>query len=237
MATQNPTGKKALIEKANTTVVLVTSIAAFVIVFCLVASKTLISQMSYQSRVTDAKSAALNQIKADATSANDLISSYQAFVSTPQNVLGGNPSGTGAQDGDNGQIILDALPDKYDFPALATTLEKILTGQTTQNPTVNVQVSNISGTDNALSPTTSALIPGTSITTAGSAVAIPFQVSVIGDYGDIQNLIYVFEHSIRPFQIDSLQFSGSQSQMTLSLNAHTYYQPATTFSIGTKVVQ
>jgi hypothetical protein len=232
-----PTGKKALIEKANNAVVLVTSVAAFIVVFSLVASKLLISQLSYQSRVIKAKSTALTQIKSDVTSANNLINSYEAFVSTPQNILGGNPTGTGQQDGNNAKIVLDALPSQYDFPALATTLEKILTGQTTQNPTVNVQVTSITGTDNALAPTAAPIATSTPIANVGSAIAIPFQVSVTGDYSNIQNLINVFEHSIRPFQIDTMQLSGNQSQMVLNLSAHTYYLPATSFNIGTEVVK
>jgi hypothetical protein len=229
MANANPQGKKALIEKANSTVVVVTSLAAFIVVFSLVASKLLVGQLSYQSRVINAKSAALDQLKSDNTNAHDLISAYQGFVGGTTNILGGNPSGVGDQDGNNAKIILDALPDHYDFPALDATLEKILTGQTSQKPPVVVTVNSINGSDNEVTQ---------DVPNVGSApVAMPFQINVTGDYTNIKNLINVFQHSIRPFQILSLQLSGSQSAMTLDMSAQTYYQPASTFTIKTKVVK
>src|SRR5579875_2370206 len=120
----NPSQKRVLIDKANSRVVVVTSAAAFIVVFCLVAAHTLFSQLLYQNRIISAKKQALSQLRTDTTAVSQLDNSYVAFVSTPQNVLGGSSSGTGSQDGNNAQIVLDALPSKYDFPALATSLEK-----------------------------------------------------------------------------------------------------------------
>lgn len=230
MASNNPQGKRKLIQTANSTAVAVTGVAAFVVVFVLVASKLLVSQLGYQQRVINAKSAALKQLKDDASAAHDLISSYQGFVGTPQNIIGGNPAGSGSQDGNNANIVLAALPASYDFPALAASLQKILTGQTTQSPSINVKINSIAGSDDELSQ-------GTTSTGNPMPVPMPFQISVTGDYTNIQNLITVLERSIRPFQIQTLQLSGSQSTMTLTLTAQTYYQPATTFTLNTKVVR
>lgn len=216
--------KRALIDKANTTVVVVTSVAAFVFVFSLVATKTLISQAAYQNRVISAKKTAVNQLKSDISASNQLKSAYQAFTNTTQNVIGGNPGGNGPQDGDNAKIILDALPSSYDFPALTTSLEKLLTN-------ANVQIGSITGTDDqvAQSGNTSSATP--------QPVEMPFQISVNGDYTGVQSLINEFEHSIRPFQIQSLQISGSQGKLTMNLNAQTFYQPAKSLNINTKVVK
>ncbi|HSD56394.1 MAG TPA: hypothetical protein VLA92_04555, partial [Candidatus Saccharimonadales bacterium] len=60
-----PFSKRALISKANSSMVVATSIAAFVFVFCGIASKTLISQASYQNRVIAAKKKALSTLKSD----------------------------------------------------------------------------------------------------------------------------------------------------------------------------
>lgn len=214
--------KRALIDKANSKIVAVTAVAAFMVVFTLVSSKALISQAAYQNRVISAKKTAVAQLKTDIQSTNSLVTAYKAFVSTPQNVLGGNPSGTGPKDGDNGKIVLDALPSKYDFPALATSLEAMLTSQ-------NVQIQSISGTDEESSQVNSSPSP--------SSVAMPFQISVSGNYQTIQNVVNEFGQSIRPFQIQTMQLSGDQGNMTLSLTAQTFYQPEKTFSITTKVVQ
>jgi hypothetical protein len=132
--------KRTAISKSNAQVVLVVAIASFVTVFCLVAAKTVLSQNSYQSRVIKAKTTAHKQLVINIAAAGSLVSSYDTFVSPSTNIIGGNTTGTGDKDGDSGKIILDALPSSYDFPALASSLEKILTSQ-------NLKVSSISGID------------------------------------------------------------------------------------------
>lgn len=218
------TGKRALIDKANSSIVIITSVAAFIFVFSLVATKTLISQAAYQNRVIDAKKSALTQLKTDISAVNSLKSSYAAFNSTPQNVIGGNSTGTGAKDGTNSQLILDALPSSYDFPALATSLEKIVSSQ-------QVTLGSISGTDNEATDAKD------NSSTAPTPVAMPFEVSVTGNYTAIQSLIGQFESSIRPFQIQTIAFSGSQTNLTADITAQTFYQPAIVFNLGSKVVK
>jgi Pilus assembly protein, PilO len=213
-----------MIDKANTTIVAATAVAAFVVVFTLFAGKTLISQAAYQNRVISVKKKAVAQLQTDIQATNNLVSSYKAFVDTPQNVLGGNPNGNGPTDGDNAKVVLDALPSKYDFPALATSLEKLLTSQ-------NVQIQSITGTDQELAQANDESSPDP------QPVAMPFQVSVTGSYKSIQALVGAFGASIRPFQIQTMQFSGSDSNMTLVLSAQTYYQPEKVFSITKEVVK
>jgi hypothetical protein len=120
--------KQNLINKANTTIVAVTAGACFVIIFSLVGSAQLISQLSYQNKIISHKKDALKTLKDDISATADLTTSYNAFINTSQNVLGGDPNGTGPQDGNNAKIVLDSLPGTYDFPALATSIESILLG-------------------------------------------------------------------------------------------------------------
>ncbi|HEY1835614.1 MAG TPA: type 4a pilus biogenesis protein PilO [Candidatus Saccharimonadales bacterium] len=216
--------KRVLIDKTNSKIVVYTAIAAFMVVFTLVASKTLVSQAMYQNRVISAKKMAVSRLKTDIQQTSSLTTAYEAFVGTPQNVLGGNPTGTDAQDGNNAKIVLDALPSQYDFPAMASSLEKLLTGQ-------KVQIQSITGTDDevAQSADQSSSNP--------SPVAMPFQISVTGNYKAIQNVVAAFNASIRPFQIQTMQLSGNESNMTLTMSAQTFYQPQKTFNVSTKVVQ
>jgi len=219
-----PSTKRLLIDKANSRVVIITSVAAFILVFSLVATKTLISQAGYQNHVISAKKTAVAQLRANIKATNTLKTAYAAFTNTTQNVLGGDPGGKGAQDGNNAQIVLDALPSSYDFPALSASLEKILASQ-------NVTINSIAGTDDevAQSSNTGSGTP--------SPIAMPFQISVTGDYQSIQNLIGQFEHSIRPFQIQTLSIAGDQNKLTVNIGAQTFYQPAKTLTIGKKVIQ
>jgi hypothetical protein len=216
--------KRSLITQANKKIVIVTSVAAFLVVFCLVASKTLVGQIAYQNKVISQEKQAQQQLQTDLNARSSLVNSYQAFVNTPQNILGGNPNGTGAQDGSNSKIVLDALPSTYDFPALATTLESLIKSQ-------NLQIGSISGTDQELAEQNN-------VTSADpKPVAMPFSVQVSGSYEAVQNLINIFQASIRPFQIQTVNMSGSEGNMTVTISAQTFYQPQKAFTVTKQEVQ
>lgn len=221
--TSSSNTKRSLIGKANSTMVVSTAVAAFLVIFCLVASKTLLSQANYQNRIIGAKKDAVKQLKDNLSARDSLVGSYKAFVDTPQNVLSGDPNGTGPQDGDNAKLILDALPSKYDFPALATSLEMIITGQ-------NLQILSITGTDQEVEQQQAA--EGTP-----QAVAMPFEVQVSGSYEGIQGLVKALNNSIRPFQVQNIEVSGNQTSMTAIITAQTFYQPEKTFKVNTEVLQ
>lgn len=216
--------KRALIEKSNTTIVAVTSGAVFIVIFCAVASISLFGQFNYQNRVITADKTAVSKLEHDAIAAQTLSTAYDAFVSTPTNIIGGDPNGSGAQDGSNAKIVLDALPSNYDYPALATALENILTGQ-------SVQIQSISGTDDAASQ------GGNQSSANPTPQPMPFQVVVVGNYSAVQNVVHAFERSIRPFQIQTMELSGDQSQLTLTIAAQTYWQPAQNLNIQNEVVK
>lgn len=220
---QTPSVKRIMIDKANGQIVGVTAVAAFVVIFCLVASYILIGQLAYQNRVIGKKKEALTQLKTDIQTTKSLVSSYKSFVSTSQNIIGGNPDGQGLQDGDNAKIVLDALPSKYDFPALATSLETLLQSQ-------NVQIQSIGGTDDEVAQS------GSGGTTAPAAVAMPFQLTVSGTYDAIKNVVEAFNRSIRPIELQTMQITGSESEMTLSVTGQSYYQPEKVLNIKTEVV-
>jgi len=218
--------KRALISKASSTMVAATAIGAFIVVFSAVASKTLFSQMMYQNRVIDHKKKALSTLKNDINAVDTLKDSYKTFVNTPQNVLNGNPIGTGDQDGDNAKIILDALPSNYDFPALLTSIEKLVTTQ-------GLQIQGITGTDDQATQSTD-----NSSSDTPKPVAMPFQVRVSGSYQGIKGLMSVFERSIRPIQVQKVEISGDKDgAMVATIDAQTFYQPAKNLNIKTKVVK
>lgn len=216
--------KRILIDKANARIVAYVSVAAFILVFSLVATKTLISQAAYQNHVIGKKRAAVEQLKADIAATGQLKTSYKAFTTTAQNVLGGNSQGLGAQDGNNAKIVLDALPSNYDFPGLTTSLEALLGSQ-------KVKIDTINGTDDevAQGANQSSATP--------QPIAIPFTVAVEGDYTGVQNVVSAFERSIRPMQIQGMSIAGTKDKLTLNVTAQTFYQPAKSLNIQKEVVK
>lgn len=225
MASVVPSSKRLLIDKANTRIVIYVSVAAFILVFSLVATKTLVSEAAYQNRVISAKRVAVNQLKADLSATTKLQSSYNAFVNMPQNALGGNPDGTGPQDGNNAKIVLDALPSTYDFPGLTTSLDNLLSSQS------GITIDGISGTDEE------ATLGNNQSSSNPQPQPIPFSVSVTGNYSSLQGVISTFERSIRPIQVQTLDISGTEPDLTMSITAQTYFQPAKSLNISEKVVK
>lgn len=224
MAQTGKSIKRNLISKANTTIVAVTAGACFVVVFCLVASVTLVGQFKYQNRIISAKRDTRDTLNQDLEATKTLAIAYNSFTNTTQNVLGGDPNGTGERDGNNAKIVLDAMPAKYDFPALATSLEKILSNEA-------VKITSISGTDDSLNTA------NTDKSASPQAIAMPFKFTVTGNYDSIRSVVKDLERSIRPMDVQLMSIGGNQNEITADITAQTYYQPSKDLKMSTKVIQ
>lgn len=217
--------KHVAIDKTNAQLVAIVAVAAFVTVFCLVAARAVWSQTRYQAKVVSAKEKANQQLKKNVTAFNSLVGAYNDFDKQPVNVIGGNAKGSGDNDGSNSKIILDALPSNYDFPALTSSVEKIITDQ-------GLTVSSITGTDDQLNQQSNLSSP------TPTAVTMPFSFTVSNaNYASVSKLVDRLQKSIRPIQVDTLVISGGANNMTVSVSAHTYYQPAKSVSVVKKVVK
>lgn len=217
--------KRLAISKANARMVAIVGVAAFLTVFSLVAAKAVFSQTRYQARVTSAKEKAHKQLQDNIAAYGKLSGSYGTFDGQNVNIIGGLKTGGGDNDGSNSKIILDALPYTYDFPALTSSIEKILGDN-------GLKVSSITGTDDQLNQ------QGNTSSPNPQPVEIPFTFTVAdANYGSVSRLLSRLEQSIRPIQIDNLQLSGAANDMTVTATAHTYYQPAKNVTITKEVVK
>jgi len=225
MAKELMSTKRVAISKANAQLVIIVAVASFVTVFCLIASRAVLSQNQYNARVVSAKEDARNQLEDNLKTFTDLQKSYSAFNSTATNVIGGTSEGTGDRDGNNSKIILNALPSSYDFPALTSSLEKIFRDS-------NLTVSSITGTDDQLAQQANVS------SSKPQTVEIPFTFTITGaNYQSITKLMETLQKSTRPIVVDSIEISGANKSMTATVNAHTYFQPAKSLVPETKVVK
>ena len=216
--------KRNLIDKANTTVVVVVSVAAFLFVFTAVATKTLISQAGYQNRVIEEKRKARDQLTKNKEAVKELKTSYASFVSKEPNIIGGSIIGVSPKDGDNSKIILDALPSNYNFPALASSLEVLVANE-------KVKINSIAGTDDEVAQ------EANETSNNPQPISIPFDLSISTNYDNVKNVISAFEKSIRPVQFITLDLSGDKDELTLAIGAQTYFQPVKSMNITSKVVK
>ncbi|MBA2278911.1 type 4a pilus biogenesis protein PilO [Candidatus Saccharibacteria bacterium] len=207
MATAKKQTKRASVDKDKTTIFVIVAIAALLVTGSLVVSKNLLSQGNYLSKVAGKKEVALKQLENNKQAASTLEQSYKDFANQDPNLIGGTVAGKGERDGDNAKLILDALPSKYDFPALTASIEKMLTGYS---------IEEIEGVDDALSQQSA--VP------AGS-VEMPFSMDIITNYEGLRTLLEKLDRSIRPFQITKIDLSGTNAALQSKIEAKTYYQP------------
>jgi Tfp pilus assembly protein PilO len=215
--------KQLQIDKAKAFVVGSVGVAIFILIFTIFISRALLSQRAYQSRVIKEQETAVKQLNENKKAVARLGAAYKQFVEQPTNVIGGSSSAAGDRDGDNARIVLDALPSKYDFPALASSLDKILSDQ-------KFKVSSFTGVDDEIAQSASksgALVP----------IEIPFTFSVSGSYSSVQGLIDTLDRSIRPIKIKTLSLAGKSSDLQLTLSATTYYLPEKQLTFPTKEVK
>ncbi len=222
-----PISLHAQVDKAKSSSVVIVAVAAVISVFCLVSTKALLSQGTYQRHVIAARSKAVKQLKDNVTSANQLVTQYnQVFENSgPINIIGGkNDTSPNAvpPDGDNARIVLDGLPSSYDFPALVTSMSKILNSDGIGNPGVG-------GSDQSTSLSST---PSDSPT----PVLISVPISGSASYTSLIKLLNDLQRSIRPFDITNMQISGGVQNMTFSLQTSTYFQPAKKIDVTSKVI-
>lgn len=210
-------------KQTRSMTLMIISIASVIVVFCLVASRTLLSEAAHQRRVVNGRNQAIAQLKANINDLNTLSGQYQAFDTQSTNIIGGNAKGTGPNDGTNSQIVLDALPSQYDFPGLTASVEKILSDR-------SIKPDSIGGADDE-SANIATAIPNP------QPVKMTFSFSATSNYKAIAKLYSDFQRSIRPFHVVTIQLVGTDSQLSVSSTINTYYQPAKSLSVKAKAVQ
>ncbi len=205
--------KRLQIEKSNTKVLIAISVAVVFLVFSLVATQALYKQLKYQNKVIGLRNQAVKQLEKNISATKELEAQYIAFDTSPESIIGNSDS--------NSKVVLNSLPSKYDFPALATSLEGLLN-------TSGVTISSITGTDDQVTAEQSSTSP--------KPTEIPFTVSAKGSYASVQTLIKNIERSTRPIKINTINFTGTDNDISVEITGVTYYQPLKMIDLNKKVV-
>lgn len=221
--------KHLLVNKANTTMLVAVAATIFVVVFCAFAVRALISQSLYHNKVISEKKTALSVLQNNKKAADELKVTYESFATESINVLSGDPEGDGPLDGDNAKVVLDALPSEYDYPALSSSVEKILIDG-------GYQIQSIGGSEDINQQTP----VGEEVVVTGrtaEAVEIPYPFSIETSPDSALKLLETIESSIRPFYVDSLRLTGQGDNLSISVGLKTFYLPASGLEVTTKVVR
>jgi hypothetical protein len=206
--------KHVRIDKANQQTIIAISATVAIVMFTLAASQALIKQMRYQQLVISKRGAANTQLEKNIKATGPLVAAYEAFDGTPESIIG-------TQD-KNSKIVLDALPSKYDFPALATSLEGLMVSS-------GVKIEGLTGTDNEAAAEQNSDDP--------KPIEIPVSMTGTGNTASVQKLIDNLQKSIRPIKIVSIGFKGSDTALQAQITAVTYYQPQRNYAVKDEVVK
>ncbi len=207
--------KRTLIGRANTTMTMIIGGTLSFVVAAVILSAGLARQINHRGHVIREKKVASKALKQNVRAVASLVESFSQFDSAKESLINTKDA--------NSKIVLDALPSKYDFPALATSLEKILTDG-------GYTITQMSGTDNEASIDQEA-------ESNPQPVEMPFSLGIEGDYSKVIRVVSDLERSIRPIVIDNLEVSGTSSDTKLMISARTYYQPGKNLETSTKVVK
>lgn len=212
--------KRQVIANSNRTMFLwIAVISAFVGV-CAVVAYFLFQQIIFRGKVAGELENTARILDQNNKNANSLIQNVQVLeTNAALNSVKANADEKALQ------VVLDALPADPNTLALGASLQQSLT-------------SGIKG----LSVESLVVVPysddASSITAGTQQNTLPFILSVRSkDANALKELLRKFERSIRTIDIDSMTVERSDNGYTMTVQAHAYYQPATTVELTDKVVK
>lgn len=211
--------KKILVDRNKTTIFVFVAVAAVISTASLVISKGVWDQSRYLGRIVAKKEVATKQLEDNKVAVQSLTEAYKTFDTQSPNLIGGSIEGGGSRDGSNGTLILDSLPDSYDFPALVASVERLLQGY---------NINNIGGVDDYVAQQDAQ---------PGVPQEMPFTFDVTTSYGGLEQLLESLGRSIRPLHILSIDLRGANSELNVSVSAKTYYQPDAGMHITKEIVR
>lgn len=194
--------KRALIGKANSTMLIVAVVGSMIISMGLVVGKLLWDQHSFNSEVIGKKELARDTLKDNLSKIDELKRNLESLDRGQT----------------NSKTVLDALPSKYDFPAVASSLD--LLAEKAVIPRGNFE---FSGEDTAEKLDSSA---------NPQPISIPFKATVVADTTKVIDFLTKTELSIRPFKATKLSFKAEEgNNVELAFEGETYYQPRKSLEI------
>ncbi len=185
--------------------------AAIVVSFSLVALKFLFDLWVYNNNVQAAQRETQATIETNIEIFDEL---EEAFISLE--------SAQGTPASPDGEVVLDALPRNYDFPALASSMQKLANSS-------GVELISFSGIDEE------GTVPEPSYNP--TPYNIFFGVEIDGSYEDIQVFVNALDLSIRPFHVSELELQGSDDSLRAEVSMITYFQPTQNLDYPERTVQ
>lgn len=213
---KNPTivTKQLRIKKSSSAVFITIAIASVLVSISLVFLNILNTQRTFNDRVQGEKEQVVASLESNVRNINTLADSFNQLESQGDLISDQNKS--------NSSVILDALPSKYDFPAVATAVQNLAAVS-------GVTLDDFSGSDEELQAVGASVDP--------LPIDIDFSVSVAGSYEKVNTFMENIEKSIRPINVGNIRIdSVGSNEVRAQFQMTTYYQPTVDLTITTRTI-
>lgn len=219
--------KRTQIAQANRTMFIWIAIASALVGMAVVVSIFLAQRLIYTEKVLAAKQETVTNLDSNLKVVDTLKNDIKALDANAALLS------VRANDTDQAlQVVLDALPSEANSLALGASLQnKLLVNSGASGFTLeSLQVKPVSGIESLSSGTT------VDASASPSDNTISFTFSVKGDQEALKNVLANLERSIRTINVTHIGLETRSSQLTMSVQAVAYYQPATTIQLTQKTV-
>ncbi|HYG84270.1 MAG TPA: hypothetical protein VD907_05335 [Verrucomicrobiae bacterium] len=221
--------KRQQIAAANRSVFVWTAVAAIIVAFSLVLLQFLLQQMVFNERVLNEKRHTDHTLSQNLQAADKLKEEVNVLLANSDLAsVRAKPTDS------NLNVVLDALPAELDSLNLGSSLQSVFLAGTVRSIE---RLSVTSLEQNAPSEEDTVVEDASISQTTHQPQEIGFSFTVSGDYNNIRNALLALERSIRPIQVSSITIEGSDSNLTASVEAKTFYQPAKKVELKDKTVQ
>lgn len=212
--------KRQQIQKANKIVFIWVAIAGIVVSIALVLGQFMFKQLMYNNKVIEHQSSTNKTLQANIATYDGLVAEVNKLLANPRlNDLRVNKT----PGGDNAlQVVIDAMPTTNDQIALAASLQQAILNRS------GVTVGALSFPEGASVVSADGDVPLEGAA-EGAVVEVPFAFKVTGSYQQIEAMFRDIHLSIRPISITNIKMNGTNSAMTVDVQAKAYYAvPRTT---------
>lgn len=219
--------KRQQIENTNKRIFIWLAVSSIIISFCIVALQFLVKEFMFNQKVIGIKSDTNQQLIKNVTAAAQLKSNINELIADTN--LSSVMTQTNNAKASNLNAILDALPTAGDATGFANSLQTVVL--TRSGVSLRELGTNLEGTE--LTPEDASV--SNEVT---QPVSLPFKASFSGSYVDTQKALTDLAHVIRPISLTQLSIrSDDNNQLQVTIDGQTYYLPARTVEVKTKVLK
>lgn len=209
--------KRQQIEVTNKHIFLWIAVTSVIVSFCAIALQFLIKEFMFNQRVINAKSATNKQIIANIAAGKELTNNVNKLLAD-ENL--GAVQRQNDEEATTLNVVLDALPVKGDATSFANSLQTVVL------PLSGVAIKELSTSVEQ----TEGLVE--EVATTSEVPTLPFKAGFSGTYDEVKKALVDMSRVIRPISLSKLSIrSDDNNKLQVSVEGHTYYQPARTIEI------